>query len=70
VDNYFQAAVVAELDGRVGHISQLDRARDRERDNELTAAGFRVLHFTWLDIVGRPGWVVATLRTALAAVAA
>jgi hypothetical protein len=46
VDNYFQAAVVAELDGRVGHISQLDRARDRERDNELTAAGFRVLHFT------------------------
>jgi hypothetical protein len=40
VDCYFRQKVIVELDGRVAHISELDRARDRERDAELTAAGF------------------------------
>jgi very-short-patch-repair endonuclease len=70
VDCYFRHKVIVELDGRVGHISELDRARDRERDAELTAAGFRVIHFTWEQIVCRPAWVIKILRGALAAAAA
>ena len=69
VDCYLRHKVIVELDGRVGHISELDRARDGERDAELTAAGFRVIHFTWEQSICRPAWVIKILRGALAAAA-
>ena len=70
VDGLFRRQrVVAELDGRVGHVGVLDRARDRKRDNELTALGLGVLRFTWEDVVCRPGWVISTLKRALSAAA-
>jgi very-short-patch-repair endonuclease len=62
--------LLVELDGRVGHVGELDRARDRDRDNALMAEGWRVLRFTWDDVVSRPTWVVSTLRRALGSVAA
>lgn len=70
VDCYFRRRLIVELDGRIGHVSELDQRRDKERDAELTAAGFVVIHFTWEQIVSRPAWVVRMLRGALAAVAA
>jgi len=70
MDCYFGRKLIVELDGRVGHVSELDRVRDRQRRNELTAAGFSVLVFTWTDLVSRPAWVAATLRAALDGVAA
>jgi very-short-patch-repair endonuclease len=70
VDCYFRPRIIVELDGRVGHVSELDRAKDRQRINELTAAGFVVLQFTWTDLVMRPQWVLSVLRGALAAAAA
>lgn len=70
VDAYFRRArLVIELDGRVGHVGDLDRARDRQRDNELMADGWRVLRFTWDDLVSRPAWVLSTLQRALAVAA-
>jgi very-short-patch-repair endonuclease len=70
VDAYFRRArLVVELDGRVGHVGDLDRARDRARDNELMADGWRVLRFTWDDLVSRPAWVLSTLRRALVSAA-
>jgi very-short-patch-repair endonuclease len=66
VDCYFRPRLIVELDGRVGHVSELDRARDRQRINELTAAGFAVLQFTWTDLVMRPQWVLSVLRGTLA----
>jgi very-short-patch-repair endonuclease len=70
VDCYFRPRIIVELDGRVGHVSELDRAKDRQRINELTAAGFCVLQFTWTDLVMRPQWVLSILRGTLAAAAA
>ena len=69
VDCYFRPRIIVELDGRVGHVSELDSAKDRQRVNELTAAGFTVLQFTWTDLVMRPQWVLSILRGALAAAA-
>lgn len=69
VDCYFRPRVIVELDGRVGHVSELDRAKDRQRINELTAAGFAVLQFTWMDLVMRPQWVLSVLQGALPAAA-
>jgi len=69
VDCYFRPRIIVELDGRVGHVSDLDRAKDRQRINELTAAGFVVLQFTWTDLVMRRQWVLSVLRGALAAAA-
>jgi very-short-patch-repair endonuclease len=70
VDCYFRRRLIVELDGRIGHVSELDQKRDKERDAELTAAGFVVIHFTWEQIVTRPAWVVRMLRGALASAAA
>jgi dephospho-CoA kinase len=55
---------VVEVDGRRWHP---DPAVDRERDNRLAELGWRVLRFTWADVVHRPEVVVAAVRAALAA---
>ena len=61
--------VLVEVDGRLGHIGELDRKRHAARDKALEDAGWTVLHFTWEDLVSRPHWVVAQLRKELAAAA-
>jgi hypothetical protein len=61
--------LIVELDGRVGHDGILNGARDRGRDNEFTALGYRTLHFTWEQLVCRPAWVLKTLQAALLAAA-
>ena len=62
---YDVALLVIELDGEQHRTPDGMRA-DRLRDAELRAAGFRVLRFTWSDVVRRPWWVAATVRSALA----
>jgi very-short-patch-repair endonuclease len=53
------ARVTAEVDGYAFHASQKSFASDRRRDAELTAAGYRVLRFTWADLTdGRLATVV------------
>lgn len=53
------ARVVAEVDGYAFHASPHSFAADRRRDAELTAAGYRVLRFTWADLTdGRPATLV------------
>ncbi len=56
-----------EVDGWAYHRSKEARDRDIERDNLLTQAGWRVLRFSWEDVVHRPDYVVATIRSVLAA---
>jgi very-short-patch-repair endonuclease len=68
VDVLWDAArVVVELDGERFHSSPLARKADRERDNRLVAAGWRVLRITWDDLVDRPEVVIRWIRAALAA---
>lgn len=49
--------VVIELDGREYHSNAVAFADDRRRDRELQARGYRVLRFTYDDVVLCPGTV-------------
>ncbi len=65
VDFCFRAArLVVEVDGARWHP---DPRRDRQRDNALTALGWRVLRYAWADVVHEPERVLAEIRAALAA---
>lgn len=59
-----EARVVAEVDGYAFHASARSFAADRKRDAELAAAGYRVLRFTWADLV--EGRFVTVVRLAQA----
>jgi very-short-patch-repair endonuclease len=48
------------------HSSRRAFERDRRRDADLNAAGFRVLRITWRQLVEEPVAVVARLAQALA----
>lgn len=66
VDVLFAAArVVIEVDGYRTHSSREAFQRDRSRQNELVAAGYQVLRFTWDDLTRRPVAVVDQVRAAL-----
>lgn len=60
-------ALVLEVDGARWH---QDPARDRNRDNALAVLGWRVLRFTWADVVYEPERVVRQIAAALACQAA
>lgn len=64
---YLDARLVLEADGRRHHTALLDADRDRWRDLELTAAGFRVIRVTWQQLVQDPERFVAALSRALGA---
>ncbi|MGQ0804488.1 MAG: type IV toxin-antitoxin system AbiEi family antitoxin domain-containing protein [Actinomycetota bacterium] len=65
---YAEAQLVIEADSRRWHTRKRDFAVDRQRDNETTLAGWRVLRFTWDDLIHRPEWVVSAVRAILEAV--
>ena len=59
------ANLVVEVAGHGTHASRIQRQRDAQRITELTLLGLRVFTFTYEDIVGRPDWVLDTVREAL-----
>lgn len=64
VDFCFRAAgLVVEVDGARWH---QDPARDQARDNALAALGWRVLRFSWAQVVREPERMLARVREALA----
>jgi hypothetical protein len=68
VDMLFRAeGLVVELDGFQHHADRRAFRRDRLRHNALMCAGFRVVRFTWEDVVGRPDYVLAAVRQLLTA---
>lgn len=67
VDFCFAAAkIVVEVDGQKWH---QDPERDRRLDNALAALGWRVLRYTWAEVVHEPERVLAEIRLALDATA-
>jgi very-short-patch-repair endonuclease len=58
--------LIVEADGFAYHSGRDDYRRDRQRMNELERLGWRVLRFTWEDVVHRPAHVVALVRACLA----
>ena len=66
VDLAFPAARVAvEVDGWAWHVDVERFRADRRKGNDLAAAGWDLLRYTWHDLDGEPGRVVAEIRTAL-----
>ncbi len=57
--------LIVEIDGYETHAHHDAFVRDRERQNLLVLAGFRVLRFTWEHVTNRPEYIVATVRAAL-----
>ena len=68
-DAWWPPDIVVELNGLRFHDLVDSRRNDSRRNNDLTVAGYRVLVFTYLDIITRPDYVVATIRRALASAA-
>jgi hypothetical protein len=65
------ARIVLECDGWDVHgRDRVQFERDRTRDVALTAAGWVVLRFTWVQITRRPAWVASIIRSTLAVRAA
>ena len=60
------ARLALEAEGYEFHGSPGDFAADCRRYDDLIAAGWLVLRFTYQQVIGDPEWVVATVRSALA----
>jgi very-short-patch-repair endonuclease len=58
--------LIVEIDGYLFHGGREAFESDRARDATLTAAGYRVIRFTWRQLVEKPLLVVATVTRALA----
>lgn len=58
--------LVVEVDGFAFHASRRSFERDRRRDLDLAAAGWRVVRVTWRQVTREPQVVVARLAAALA----
>ncbi len=57
--------LVAETDGWAFHRTRAAFETDRERDQALTRAGYRVVRFTHRQVTAKPADVAATLRAVL-----
>ncbi|MDX6675613.1 MAG: hypothetical protein QOH11_3031 [Solirubrobacteraceae bacterium] len=58
--------LVVEVDGYAYHGTRAGFERDRARDAELQAAGYRVIRVTWRQLVDAPEAVIARIAQALA----
>jgi very-short-patch-repair endonuclease len=58
--------LIVEVDGFAFHRTRAAFERDRARDAQLTAAGFRVIRVTWRQLQHEPERVAATIAAALA----
>jgi very-short-patch-repair endonuclease len=58
--------LIVEVDGFDPHGTRMAFERDRRRDAELVAAGYRVIRITWRQLTDEPEAVVARLAGALA----
>jgi len=61
--------IVVEVTGRLGHVSDLERARDAQRRNELQDIGLIVYEYTSTDVFTQRQMVVHTMQSRLAAAA-
>jgi len=58
--------LVVEVDGKEHHSDPAAFERDRVRDTRLSIRGYRVLRFSYAQVVYRPDEVLASIRAAMA----
>jgi Protein of unknown function (DUF559) len=59
------ARLVVEVNGRRGHSSAADRAKDARRRNGLQADGLTVMEFTTSQVIDDPGYVIGVVQAHL-----
>ena len=59
------ASLIVEVDGHSTHETRRAFQADRDRDGQLTVAGYRVVRFTWWDVTRRPAVVANRLHRLL-----
>ncbi len=57
-----EAKLIVELDGRRFHSDAFALEQDSRKTKALREMGYRVLRFTWNDIIERPEWVATQIR--------
>jgi very-short-patch-repair endonuclease len=62
MEGYREQGLVAEVDGRDVHTTKRAFHTDRRRDQRLMLLGWRVVRFTWRQVMFEPAYVAATLR--------
>jgi len=62
---WLKERVAVELDGRKFHSDAEALVNDSEKARYLKSLGFRVLRFTWNDVVERTEWVIGQTRMVL-----
>ncbi|MDN4475927.1 type IV toxin-antitoxin system AbiEi family antitoxin domain-containing protein [Demequina sp. SYSU T00192] len=67
VDFVVDGRLIVEVDGRATHDTPEQFVEDRRRDRAAAIRGYRVLRFTYGDVIRRPDTVLADVRSALAA---
>ncbi|MFK7917809.1 MAG: type IV toxin-antitoxin system AbiEi family antitoxin domain-containing protein [Ilumatobacter sp.] len=65
---FVKQGLVVEVNGRRGHVSDAERAKDAQRRNELQALGLRVVEYTTSHLRDQRMWVADDLRRHLALV--
>jgi very-short-patch-repair endonuclease len=65
LDALWEPDLVVEINGHRGHSTRRQLQADEQRRTELTAVGYRVVVFTYDDVVMRPQWVITKLRELL-----
>ncbi len=63
---FVDRSLVVEVTGRLGHVSDAERARDAQRRNELQDLGLTVIEYTSPQVFERTDWVSRDLRRRLA----
>jgi hypothetical protein len=63
------ARLIVEVNGHRIHSTREHLQRDEQRRTELTLVGYRVVVFTYDDVIDRPQWVVDRVRELLASAA-
>lgn len=61
-----QARVIVECDGRRWHDPEDVRQKDRQKANALTRQGWRLLRFSWDEVLHSPAYVLACLADCVA----
>lgn len=57
--------LIVEVDGRDVHTTRRAFESDRRRDQRLATLGYRVIRFTWRQVVDEPAYVARTLAALL-----
>lgn len=57
--------IIVEVDGRDVHTTRRAFEADRRRDQRLATLGYRVIRFTWRQVIHEPDDVARTLRALL-----